>query len=74
MSVTPRPRGGYLSPTEVDREHTVRTVDCPVCGRGQWQRCDYGLTKVGTPKYSPAHAGRYRAAAALGLVPKLVGD
>lgn len=54
---------------EAQREAQCMTLPCPVCGVGEGRYCR-GMGNT----YGSSHTGRYRAAAALGLVPRLVGD
>jgi len=54
---------------EAQREALCMTLPCPSCAVREGQYC----RGVGS-EYGSSHLGRYRAAAALGLVPKLVGD
>jgi hypothetical protein len=52
------------------RERAVRTVPCAICGAVPGRKCRYPL---GVSRWW-SHAGRYRAAAAAGLVPPLPGE
>ena len=54
---------------EAQREALCMTLPCPSCGVAAGRYC----VGVGS-EYGSSHLGRYRAAAALGLVPRLVGD
>jgi len=60
---------------EFDREHAVRRVRCPVCGAARRVRCVYpdARNRTGLQPQRVSHTGRYDAAEARGLVPRMVG-